>query len=92
MSLAVALPLLVLLTGGGIAWQSYRASEAGLQKLSERLFDGITRSVVLQTRGYLEAAVPASVTLDPADVASVVADCIDGPLRHASGETVYLKK
>lgn len=35
---------------------------------------------------------PTDQTLDPADVARVIADCINGPLRHTSGETIYLNR
>jgi len=31
-------------------------------------------------------------TLDPADVARVIAQCVTGELRHASGEVIYLHK
>jgi 3-oxoacyl-[acyl-carrier protein] reductase len=31
-----------------------------------------------------------AATLAPEDVATVIADCIDGPLRHSGGETIYL--
>ncbi len=35
---------------------------------------------------------PAEKTLDPADVARVVLQCVRGDLRHASGEVIYLNK
>lgn len=35
---------------------------------------------------------PAEKTLDPADVARVVLQCIRGDLRHTSGEVIYLQK
>jgi hypothetical protein len=35
---------------------------------------------------------PTEKTLDPADVARVVVQCIRGELRHASGEVIYLHK
>ena len=35
---------------------------------------------------------PAEKTLDPADVAAVVLQCVRGDLRHASGEVIYLNK
>lgn len=35
---------------------------------------------------------PAEKTLDPADVARVVAQCITGDLRHTSGEVIYVHK
>ena len=35
---------------------------------------------------------PADKTLDPADVARVVLQCVRGDLRHASGEVIYLSK
>ena len=44
-------------------------------------------------RGLFTAEqLPAAKTLAPADVAAIVADCVDGPLRHASGETIYLRR
>lgn len=39
-----------------------------------------------------ETQVPPEITLDPTDVADVIAYCLCGPLRHSSGETIYLKK
>ncbi len=35
---------------------------------------------------------PVEKTLDPADVARVVAQCIDGDLKYASGEVIFLSK
>jgi hypothetical protein len=35
---------------------------------------------------------PTDKTLDPAEVARVVAQCIHGDLRHTSGEVIYLHK
>jgi 3-oxoacyl-[acyl-carrier protein] reductase len=35
---------------------------------------------------------PAEKTMDPADVARVVLQCVRGDLRHASGEVIYLHK
>ena len=35
---------------------------------------------------------PAEKTLDPAQVARVVAQCIHGDLRHTSGEVIYVHK
>lgn len=35
---------------------------------------------------------PAEKTLDPADVARVVAQCIDGDLKYASGEVIFLSR
>jgi 3-oxoacyl-[acyl-carrier protein] reductase len=35
---------------------------------------------------------PSEKTLDPADVAAVVAQCIDGDLKYASGEAIFLSK
>ncbi len=35
---------------------------------------------------------PTEKTLAPADVASVVADCITGPLAHTSGQVIWLSK
>ena len=35
---------------------------------------------------------PAEKTLDPADVAKVIAQCVRGELRYASGEVIYLHK
>jgi NAD(P)-dependent dehydrogenase (short-subunit alcohol dehydrogenase family) len=35
---------------------------------------------------------PREKTLDPADVARVIAACADGTLRHASGGVIYLNR
>jgi len=35
---------------------------------------------------------PSEKTLEPADVARVVAQCIDGDLKYASGEVIFLSK
>jgi 3-oxoacyl-[acyl-carrier protein] reductase len=35
---------------------------------------------------------PAEKTMEPADVARVVLQCVRGDLRHASGEVIYLHK
>lgn len=35
---------------------------------------------------------PREKTLDPADVAKVICDCVTGDLRYASGEVIYLRK
>lgn len=44
-------------------------------------------------RGIMSAEQwPTDKTLDPVEVARVVASCIDGDLRHTSGEVIYLHK
>lgn len=35
---------------------------------------------------------PRERTLDPADVARAIAQCVDGDLRHTSGEVIFLTK
>ena len=35
---------------------------------------------------------PAEKTLDPAEVARIIADCVTGELRHTSGEVIYVHK
>ena len=35
---------------------------------------------------------PREKTLDPADVAQVICDCVTGDLQYASGEVIYLRK
>ena len=35
---------------------------------------------------------PSEKTLDPSDVASIIADCVTGKLRHTSGEVIYVHK
>jgi len=35
---------------------------------------------------------PREKTLDPADVARVIVQCVRGDLRHASGEVIYLHR
>lgn len=35
---------------------------------------------------------PREKTLDPSDVARVIAQCVDGDLRHTSGEVIFLSK
>lgn len=84
---------------------AYAAAKAGVNGLSlalarEGAVDGIRVHTV--SPGSSETAMfralvteqqwPRDRTLDPADVARVVADCIDGPLRHTSGEIIYLKR
>jgi NAD(P)-dependent dehydrogenase (short-subunit alcohol dehydrogenase family) len=36
--------------------------------------------------------IPADQTLDPADLAAVIAQCVRGDLRHTSGEVIYVHK
>ena len=44
-------------------------------------------------RGIMSAEQwPAEKTLDPAEVARVIASCIHGDLRHTSGEVIYVHK
>ncbi len=44
-------------------------------------------------RGLMSAEQwPTEKTLDPADVARVVGECVTGALRHMSGEVIYLHK
>jgi NAD(P)-dependent dehydrogenase (short-subunit alcohol dehydrogenase family) len=44
-------------------------------------------------RGIMSAEQwPTDKTLDPAEVARVVAACIHGDLRHTSGEVIYVHK
>jgi NAD(P)-dependent dehydrogenase (short-subunit alcohol dehydrogenase family) len=84
---------------------AYAAAKAGVNGLSlalarEGAVDGIRVHTV--SPGSSETAMfrslvseqqwPRDKTLDPADVACVIVDCIDGPLRHTSGEIIYLKR
>ena len=39
-----------------------------------------------------EAALGPELVLDPDDIAAAIADVVDGSLRHASGETIYLHR
>lgn len=39
-----------------------------------------------------EATVPTDQTLEPDDVAALVLSCVDGPLRHANGECIYVRR
>lgn len=84
---------------------AYAAAKAGVNGLSlalarEGAADGIRVHVVSPASsetGMFRALVseqqcPRDQTLDPADVARVIADCIDGPLRHTAGEVVHLKR
>lgn len=84
---------------------AYAAAKAGVNGLSlalarEGAVDGIRVHVVSPASsetGMFRALVseeqwPRDRTLDPADVARVIADCIDGPLRHSSGEIIHLKR
>ncbi len=52
---------------------------------------GATETVMLRQSFPVER-VPAEKTLDPADVARVVLQCIRGDLRYTSGEVIYLQK
>jgi hypothetical protein len=35
---------------------------------------------------------PTEKTLDPADVARIVGQCVSGELRHTSGEVIFVHK
>ncbi len=39
-----------------------------------------------------EAQFPKERTMEPMEVARVIADCIDGDLRYTSGEVIFLHK
>lgn len=84
---------------------AYAAAKAGVNGLSlalarEGAADGIR--VYTVSPGSSETAMFRSLvseqqwgrdkTLDPADIARVIADCLTGPLRHTVGEVIYLKK
>jgi NAD(P)-dependent dehydrogenase (short-subunit alcohol dehydrogenase family) len=44
-------------------------------------------------RGLMTAEqYPPEKTLDPSDVAGVIADCVTGSLRYTSGEVIYVHK
>lgn len=84
---------------------AYAAAKAGLLGLTKALAregqeHGI-RSVALvlggveteMFRGLRGAgSVPAERILTPQDVATVIADCLTGPLAYSSGEAIYLRK
>ncbi len=84
---------------------AYGAAKAGLQLLGLTLArEGQPIGVRVHTvaPGAVETAMfrgimtpqqwPAEKTLDPADVARVVRQCINGDLRHTSGEVIYVHK
>ena len=88
-----------------VGFSAYAAAKAALVGLTvalakEGAADGITAHCVapggVETsmfRGLPGTAdVPAASLLSPADVATVIADCLTGPLRYSSGETIYLRK
>ncbi len=86
-------------------FSAYAAAKAGLEGLTRALAKegaehGI-RSVAVAPGGVETAMfralpgmadVPEESLLSPEDVATVIADCITSPLRHASGETIRLRR
>ena len=86
-------------------FSAYAAAKAGLEGLTRALAkEGAEHGIraVAVAPGGVETAmfralpgmadVPGESLLSPDDVASVIADCITSPLRHASGETIRLRK
>ena len=84
---------------------AYAAAKAGLNGLSLALArEGAAEGIRVYTvsPGSSETAMFRSLvseqqcsrdkTLDPAEVARVIADCLTGPLRHTPGEIIYLKR
>lgn len=88
-----------------IGFSAYGAAKAGLNTLTLALAsEGAKHEIRAHAiaPGAVETAMLRSFiaekefgrekTLDPAEVARVIADCIDGPLRYTSGETIYLHR
>lgn len=84
---------------------AYAAAKAGMLGLTRALAregqEHNIRSVALilggveteMFRGLRGAgSVPAEHLLSPREVATVIADCLTGPLAHSSGEAIYLRK
>src|SRR6266850_2457131 len=84
---------------------AYGAAKAGLNLLSLVLArEGAAHGIRSYTiaPGAVETSMfrrmvskekwPVEKTLDPADVARVVAQCIDGDLKYTSGEVIFLSK
>jgi hypothetical protein len=57
-SLVVAIPLLVLATGGVIAFRTFVASRATVDQLAEDLFHNVSAQTVVQARAQIRRAVP----------------------------------
>ena len=57
-SLVLAIPLLVLATGGVIAFRTYIASRATVDQLAEDLFRNVSAQTVVQARAQIRRAVP----------------------------------
>ena len=55
LSLAVVVALLIMLTGGFIAWWNYRTGVTNVRQLAGRMFDQIARETVVQAEAFLEA-------------------------------------
>lgn len=84
---------------------AYAAAKAGVNGLSLALArEGAAEGIRVHTvsPGASETAMFRSIvseaqwskdrTLEPAHVARVIADCIDGPLVHTAGEIIYLRR
>jgi 3-oxoacyl-[acyl-carrier protein] reductase len=84
---------------------AYGAAKAGVNLLSLSLArEGEEHNIRVHTLalGSVETAMfrrlmspelyPKEKTMDPADVAKVVGDCVRGSLRYTSGEVIYLHK
>jgi len=52
---------------------------------------GATETVMLRA-SFTPQQFPADQTMDPADVADVIVQCVRGGLRFSSGEVIYLQK
>ncbi|HEY1956516.1 MAG TPA: adenylate/guanylate cyclase domain-containing protein [Polyangiaceae bacterium] len=58
-SLVVAIPVLIVLTGAIIAYNSYRATQQSIDALTAQLFDQVGAQASEQTRAHLTLAIPA---------------------------------
>jgi len=63
LSLAVVVALLIMLTGGFIAWWNYRTGVQNVRQLASRMFDQITRETIVQTEAFLKDAPPVATML-----------------------------
>jgi adenylate cyclase len=64
LSLVVAIPLLVVATGGLIVGRTYGSTRAVVDALTRDLFREVSRQTVARTRAHVAAAVPAIELLD----------------------------
>src|SRR5688572_22553880 len=63
LSLALALPVLVALTGAVITVRTYLSASDNVEALSDALFREVARQALERARGHMDQAVPAAELL-----------------------------